>query len=405
MSALDDSTRRSRREIREGWLVLLTSLVGIAAGAASLLFYSIGVFFEPLHGEFGWNRGQISGALIYLTLGFVISGPAAGWLIDRYGARIVALISVPLLALAMIGLANLGNSLPAFYALFFAAGSLGGGTTPIVYTRVVNGNFAASRGLALGIVLAGTGIAALVLPPALAAVIGSQGWRSGWTMLAIIAAVAWPLVLQGFRGVEGAVPAQERVVDGVDRMPAIKSRIFWSISIGFIAVAMAVSGLVVHMVPLLRDAGLALPQAAAIASLIGVGVILGRVLIGWVIDRIFAPFIAGLVFLTTAFGCGLLNLAGAQAAPAAAFLTGFALGAEIDLVAYLTARYFGLRNYGFIYGLIYSMFSIGAAAGPAIVGRMFDANGDYRAALWAMTACLIFGASIVLTLPDFAGKD
>lgn len=405
MSTVENSAKVWTDEIGNGWPVLLTSLVGIAAGASSLLFYSIGVLFEPFQREFGWNRGQISGALIYLTLGFVISGPIVGWLIDRYGARIVALVSIPLLALTMFGLSNLENSLPTFYALFFVAGSFGGGTTPIVYTRVVNGNFSTSRGLALGIVLAGTGIAALVLPPILATIIGSHGWRSGCTMLAIIAVVVWPLVFFGFRGVEGATPSQAKTVEGVDRIQAIKSRIFWTISFGFIAVATAVSGMVVHMVPLLRDAGLALPQAAAIASLIGVGVILGRVLIGWVIDRMFAPYIACFVFLATACGCVLLNLGGAQAAPVAAFLIGFALGAEIDLIAYLTARYFGLRNYGFIYGLIYSMFSIGAAAGPAIIGHMFDVNGNYRIALWAMAICLVFGAAAMTTLPQFAKKD
>jgi MFS family permease len=84
-------------------------------GAASLLFYSIGVFFEPFQREFGWNRGEISGALIYLTLGLVICGPIVGWLIDRYGARIVALVSIPLLALTMVGLHNLTNSLSTFY--------------------------------------------------------------------------------------------------------------------------------------------------------------------------------------------------------------------------------------------------------------------------------------------------
>jgi MFS family permease len=401
MSVADHPARIWRDEISTGWLVLLTSLVGIGAGATSLLFYSVGVFFEPLQREFGWSRGQIAGAMIYLTVGLVISGPVAGWLIDRFGARVVALVSIPLLALILAGFASLGNSLPALSALFFAAGSLGAGTTPIVYTRIVNGNFYASRGLALGIVLAGTGIAALVLPPALVAVIGPRGWRSGFMLLAIVAVAVWPIVLFGFRGVEGATPRQDKVLDGAGRVDAITSLTFWTISAGFVAVATAVSGMVVHMVPLLRDAGLALPRAAGIASVIGIGVILGRVLIGWAVDRIFAPYIACLVFLATACGCVLLNLGGAQAAPVAAFLVGFALGAEIDLIAYLTARYFGLRNYGFIYGLAYSLFSVGAAAGPVIMGRMFDSNGNYRIALWTMTACLVFGAAATITLPQF----
>jgi MFS family permease len=401
LSVVGQSTQIWKREIGEGWFVLVTSLFGIAVGAASLLFYSIGVFFEPFQHEFGWNRGQISGALIYLTLGFVLSGPIIGWLIDRFGARIVALVSIPMLALTMVGLRELGDSLVMFYALFFCAGSLGGGTTPIVYTRVVNGNFTSSRGLALGIVLAGTGIAALVLPPALAAKISVSGWRAGFMLLGIAAALAWPLVLYGFRGVDGATAPQEKHVEGLDRATALRSRVFWTISIGFIAVATAISGLVVHMVPLLRDTGMPLPQAAAIASFIGIGVILGRVLIGWTIDRLFAPYVAAVVFLTTACGCALLNLGGSQTAPVAAFLIGFALGAEIDLIAYLTARYFGMRNYGFLYGSIYSMFSIGAAAGPAIVGHLFDSYGSYSVALWIMASCLVFGAVAVASLPPF----
>ncbi|WP_370205742.1 MFS transporter [Bradyrhizobium diazoefficiens] len=281
---LDESANAWKREMGNGWLVLVTSLFGIAVGAASLLFYSIGVFFEPLQHEFGWNRGQISGALIYLTLGFVVSGPIVGWLIDKHGARLVALWSMPMLALTMFGLGNLGNSLTVFFALFFAAGCFGGGTTPIVYTRVVNANFDRSRGLALGIVLAGTGIAALVLPPTMAAAIGWSGWRAGFLLLAIAAALAWPLVLFGFHGVEGANASRAQNAKGTDRAAALKSRVFWTISIGFIAVATAISGLVVHLVPLLRDAGMSLLQAAAIASFIGVGVILGRILVGGLDD-------------------------------------------------------------------------------------------------------------------------
>lgn len=404
MSIISESTKPWKREIAGGWLVLVTSLFGIAVGAASLLFYSIGVFFEPFQREFGWNRGQISGGLVYLTLGFVISGPLVGGMIDRFGARVVALVSIPMLALTMFGLSELGNSLPAFYALFFAAGSLGGGTTPVVYTRVVNANFVSSRGFALGLVLAGTGIAALVLPPALAAAIGAKGWREGFLLLAIGAALAWPLVMFGFRDAEGATAPKQSRTEGLDRVAAMRTRIFWTISIGFVAVAIAVSGLVVHMVPLLRDSGMQLPQAAAIASFIGIGVILGRVLIGWTIDRLFAPYVAAVVFLITAGGCVALILGGSAAAPIAAFVIGFALGAEIDLIAYLTARYFGMRNYGFLYGSIYSIFSIGAAAGPAIVGHLFDSYGNYRFALWIMASCLAFGALTVASLPRFEAE-
>ena len=156
-----------------------------------------------------------------------------------------------------------------------------------------------------------------------------------------------------------------------------------------------------HLVPMLRDTGMALPQAAAIASFIGIGVILGRVLVGWTVDRFFAPYVASVVFLITAAGCVLLNLGGAQTAPVAAFVIGFSLGAEIDLIAYLTARYFGMRNYGFLYGLLYSMFCIGGAIGPVVVGRLFDSYGSYGVALWVMALFLVFGALTLASLPPF----
>jgi hypothetical protein len=122
MSTVETSVVPWKDEMEKGWPTLLTSLICVGLGAASLLFYSIGVFFGPFQNEFCWNRGQISGAFIYLTLGFVISGPILGWLIDRYGARVVALASIPLLSLSMIGLANMGNSLAGFYGLFFLRG-------------------------------------------------------------------------------------------------------------------------------------------------------------------------------------------------------------------------------------------------------------------------------------------
>ncbi|MCP3461659.1 MFS transporter [Bradyrhizobium sp. CCGUVB23] len=405
MSLIDHPVGLRKHEITRGWFILAMALVGIAVGASSLLFYSIGVFFEPLQREFNWNRGQISGALIYLTAGLVVSGPVVGSLIDRFGARIVALISIPLLVLSMVGLGSLNDSISAFYALFFAAGCFGGGTTPVVYTRVVNANFSASRGLALGIVLAGGGISALALPPLLASQIASFGWHAGFIVLAALAAVAWPLVYFGFRDLEGAMQPTRTVTAGAGRWEALRSRVFWTIAIGFLAVAAAISGTVVHLVPLLRDAGVPLSTAAGVASLIGVGVIAGRVLIGWGIDRIFAPYVACTVFLVAAAGCALLNYGGAQGAPVAALLIGFAFGAEIDLIAYLTARYFGMRNCGFLYGLAYSLFSVGAAAGPAVMGRLFDLNKNYEAALWLMVACLVFGALSLGTLPRFVGTS
>lgn len=152
---------------------------------------------------------------------------------------------------------------------------------------------------------------------------------------------------------------------------------------------------------MLRDAGLSPAAAAQIASLMGIGVIIGRVCIGWIIDRLFAPHVAAAIFTITAGGCALLAYGGIEHAPLAAFLSGFCLGAEVDLLAYLTARYFGLRNYGFLYATIYAFFWISMAAGPALAGKLYDRFGNYHIALQVIVGALLISTVAALSLPRF----
>jgi hypothetical protein len=216
---------------------------------------------------------------------------------------------------------------------------------------------------------------AMVLPPLLATVIAGHGWRAGYTMLAGFALLPWPFVLWslGGKAARGSAAVEPW---GVDRGVALRSRVFWTIALGFCAIAVAVSALTVHMVPLLHDAGMDPMQAAGVASLTGVGVLLGRLGIGWLMDRFFAPRLAAAIFSLTAIGCLLLVYGGLGLAPVAAFLIGFSLGAEVDLISYLTARYFGIRRYGFLYATIYAWFVVGAAIGPYAAGRIYDATGN-----------------------------
>ncbi|WP_343716336.1 MFS transporter [Inquilinus sp.] len=390
-----------RRELAAGWPVLVAATLGCAMGASSLPFYSLGSFIAPLQQEFGWARGDITTAFLCLTLVLAVIAPGLGWLIDRFGPRAVALAAIPGFALTLYLLSRFDGTLAGFYLCFGLAALLGGGTTPILYTRAVNGRFDAARGLALGLTLAGMGVMAIALPPLLAVVIGDHGWRAGYLMLAGFALLPWPFVLASLGGRRAAGPVAAAEAWGVERGVALRSRIFWTIAVGFCAIAIAVSALTVHMVPLLRDAGMDPLRAAGVASLTGFGVLLGRLVIGWLIDQFFAPRVAAAIFGLTAIGCLLLAYGGFGLAPLAAFLIGFSLGAEVDLISYLTARYFGMRRYGFLYATIYAFFAVGAAIGPLVAGRIYDATGGYGAAIWTVVACLVGGALAALSLPRF----
>ena len=393
-----DST--AGNELSTGWPVLLAATLGCGAGLSSLPFYSLGTFIAPLQQEFGWARGEISAAFLYLTLTLALTAPALGWLLDRIGPRKIAMVAIPCFATVLFAISRFDGPITAFYSLFAIAALAGGGTCPILYTRAVNSQFQRMRGLALGITLGGMGVVAIVLPPLLSIIITEHGWRTGYLLLACLALLPWIFVVTGFSNTAAEArpkPAQRRAILG----QALTSRIFWTIALGFAAIAIAVSALVVHMVPLLRDAGLPPLQAAAVASFTGFGVLLGRLVIGWLIDRFFAPYVAACVFTLTSAGCLLLVYGGADAAPFAAFLIGFSLGAEVDLISYLTARYFGMTAYGLLYSLIYAFFIVGASVGPVLAGKIFDMTGNYSLAIWTVIGLLLTGAGATLTLPRF----
>ncbi|MGV7241133.1 MFS transporter [Caballeronia sp. M23-90] len=172
-------SKAEAREFRHGWPALLAATIGCFAGLTTIPFYSLGSFITPLQTAFGWGRGEISSSFLYLTLVLALTSPLLGYLIDRLGVRTISLISIPLLSLVLFSISRFQGSIGLFHSLYALAALIGGGATPIAYSRTINANFNAARGLALGISLAGMGLAAVLLPSLLSVVIRDHGWRAG----------------------------------------------------------------------------------------------------------------------------------------------------------------------------------------------------------------------------------
>lgn len=386
-------------EFRRGWPLLVAATLGSGAGLNSLPFYSLGTFIGPLGTEFGWSRGDIATAFLYTTLVLAVLSPVLGILIDRAGVRNLALISIPMFSAVLFALSRFDGSVIAFQVLYALMAVVAGPTSPINYTRAVNGSFERGRGLALGMTQAGLAVAAIGLPLLLVHVNGTYGWRAGYSALAIIALVPWPFVFFGIEKSEAKPKRQSRQT--TQGASAFKTRTYWTIAFAFAFIAVGVAALVVHMVPMLRDAGMTPVGAAGVASIVGFGVLGGRLATGYLIDRLFAPYVAAVLFVVTAIGCLLLIYAGPAMAPVAAALIGFSLGAETDLMAFMTAAYFGMSRYGLNYAIIYAMFAVGAATGPTLAGKAFDASGTYASTLWGVVALLVAGSGALLTLPRY----
>lgn len=406
-------------EFQRGWRTLLACVTGNGFGLSGFAFYTFGVFVIPLVDAFGWERGDVSTAASFLLLGTFITAPIIGTIIDKYGAKRVGLISLAGLSLGYAALTQLNGNIFMFYAMWLVMALVGGGTTPVVWTRAVNLWFDKGRGLALGIALAGAGVAGIVAPAFATALVQQFGWEGAYLGIGLlILLVALPLVAFFFNDNapsavatdDNAAPATADHQTGMSLNESIRTVVFWKIAIGFFFISAIIAGLLINLVPLLVDRDMTQMAAAGIAGVLGFAVLFGRIGVGYLLDRFRAPLVSAVMFSITAGGCFLLTI---DAAPTwviqlAVISLGFAAAAEIDLVAFLVSRFFGLKAYGKVYGVQLSIFYLGAALGPLAVGQSFDSTGNYQIALLAGIAIFIAGAAVIGSLgtpPDFSKRE
>lgn len=389
-------------EFRRSWKNLAGAMIGLAVGVHALPFGTSGLFLGPLTKTFGWSRAEASlgPTLLFLCLGGI--APFIGLLIDRVGARRVVLPGLICLCAFFVAMSSIGPSLSLYYACFVAVGVFAAGSATPTYTRVINANFVAARGRALGIALIGTGLSSAAVPPVLASIIESQGWRAGYLMLAIIVALAAPLVLL-LLGQSGRATEGNETLAGFTIREALADRMLWGLGVVFFLVALAVGGFSSHFIAMQTDQGGSAVTAARLMGAGGLFLIFGRLLTGFLIDRFFAPHVAAIVMLVSAGGFLLIAQGGPTFALAGLLAAGLAFGAEIDLVSYLVARYFGLRAYGRVYGVLYAFVVAGTALSPTAYGLCFDHLGSYVAVLQGAAGLLVtaaIGFGLLRTFPE-----
>lgn len=398
MTAVRDS------ELARGWRLLLAAFLGIGLGLAVLPAFTVGLFAPHLRQAFGWSMGQIMAGHMIMTVGIWLVVPVAGVLADRYGVRRVALLSLAAYAAVFMAFALTTRSILLFYATYLLLAVVGTGSLPPVWTRAVNAAFDRQKGLALGLAAMGTGLFGSLLKPVTSALIAALGWRGAYVAVGCIPLlVAWPVAYACFR--QPAPRPEEAAVAGapvagLTVREALADRRFWILAIAFPLASFGVIGPIPNAEAILRSVAVPEARIVGITGALGLATVAGRVLGGMLVDRIWAPLVAFAVIACPAAACVILaqDTVSVPLAFAAMVLIGFGVGAELDLVGFLVARYFGLANYATLFGIFYGLCFLAGGVGPWAFGHGFDRAGSYAPMLQVAAAVLLAAAASFLLL-------
>jgi MFS family permease len=401
------------QEWRRDWSVPLVAMLG--AGAATLHFSTISIFIKPIMADTHWSLSTVTACFTVYSIVALIVSPILGWLLDRVGAGKIGRIGVLTYMLSFAAVGILPHSPLQWLIIWGVVAAVGMFSRSPVWVSPVAKRFHASRGLALAVVGAGLGFYSIFMPALTQASVTALGWRMAYVAIAgIVFVVVWPLtyLVFGRKDFDAVSNARAAAHVASDQLPgpawraALRSRYMLQLTAAALMGGAGVLGVLVHLAPMLQEKGMTPATAAAVLGALGVSSLVGRFVTGWMLDRFSARLVSAFVLLTPLAGCALyLQFSGGVAAALAIVAVfGWAAGAETDMVAFLAARYLGLRSFGVCFSIMYSVQSLGGGSGPLFIAQLRSFYGDYDNAMLLQMAELGIGVLLLLTLgppPDY----
>lgn len=389
----------TRDEWRGHWPVVLGTFLAMGLGYSGWSFTS-SQFVQPIQAAFGWSRGQISLAFQAAIFASLVS-PLYGRLIDRIGVRPVLCTCLGIVGLSYVLIANSHGNYGLFLAGFLLLVFAGIATTGVAFTRAVAGWFTTSRGAALAVSRIGYSLVGAFMPILVFYVVQNHGWQAGFYMLSaacllIALPVSWFLVKDRRDAVETDANGKPTSVFSPTLWVAlIRDRRVVLVCIAAAFTYGPCAAVLSQLQPLLTDKGLPAGVAAQYSAVLAISVFAGTLTTGVLVDRVWAP-IVGFVFTALPI-IGIAFLLPTALTPVSVgvglVLIGLAQGAELDVVAFIIARYFGMKSFGAIYGLSVMFIGLCATAGSIAFAFAYDFFQSYNQGL--IVSAVLFAVAAI----------
>lgn len=383
-----------------GWWTVLAGALATTVGAGTIGTFMFGIFAKSIGEEFGWPRTSVSLGLTAFVVGNGIGVYMIGAAIDRWGARWTTGILISIFGLAIFCVGLLPPNLPLFVATFAIIGFCGSAATLIPYAVAICAHFDNHRGLALGLVNAGNGLGGILLPLIAIPLLHAFGWRFGYITVGVLFALV-PLIGLIFmvrmpEKFEAERKAQ-RKNGGAFETRFLRQKHFWLLAMAICLISFSTFGLMSQVVPILTDRGYVATVAAGVLAAAGMSSLCARLGVGFLVDRIYAPYVTSAIFVAAMSGIWLIvNGSTLTSVTVGALLLGIGLGAEGDIITFLVSRYFPMHSFGKVTGVIWMTFAWGGAGGTLLISKGYDMFKSYS--LIANAYMIMTGIAIVCIL-------
>lgn len=381
------------------WWTVVAGALGCASGAGVVATYVLGVFVKSISDEFSWERSYTTAGISLFFLFSGIGSLILGSIMSKRPIRSVTILFVLLFSLSMMSIAILPESLILFCIAFSLMGLFGAAATPMPYAITIARQFDRNRGIALALMVSGTAVGALLLPIYANFLMESYGWRAGYAGIGgLVGSVALAGLIFFFR------PPSQALKHKTSDMLSLKEIYlsggpFWLIALSILFISIALIGLITNLAPLLTDRGITSAKAASLVGLMGGASFISRLGVGALLDHIHAKYIAASIFLVAAFGAFVFML-GAEGTTLyiAALCVGIGIGAEADLITYMTSRYFPGASLSRALGAVWIFWAWGNGIGAFVGSLCYDLTGSYDFALMLFTGLALLSSVLILRL-------
>ncbi len=393
-----ENIRHQQIKVGATGFLSLFSIVGIA-------FYGLPFFYDFWLEDFGWSRavvtsGNAVGKIILALFAFL-----TGWIVDRLGPRRVMLVGIMLGGLALIGLSRMA-SLWHFYFFYFLNALAYMSAGPLPNQVLISRWFDRARGKAMGFAYIGIGVGGMLVPLIANFLNQSFGWHNSIMILGfMIVAIPLPLIWFIKDQPETRIISSRPEVKKIHFKTILKKRNVYLLMIGSMLSIAAVAGTSQNLKLFFTfDLDYSQSQSASIMSLVLASSIIGRLLMGWLADRLPKKYVMILIF--TLVSCSIPLLFAAKTPGMIyvfAFIFGIALGGDYMIIPLMAAELFGVRILGRVMGLVISADVVGEALSPVLVGWLRDQIGNYTPAFLVLIVFAILGVVAISMLPRRGG--